>query len=174
MSAVPAQKFREAVLQVLFSLEIASSSQEALEELLSKELGVPRRVIADAWTRAMLVLADVDSLDQQLSQGMLRYDYNRVSALEKTILRLGCYELLVDDAIPPKVAIAEALRLTRKFSSPQAAAFVNAVLDNLYKKSEGETVDEAALTSTAEAMERCQEISEEAAAHEGSPPTPEE
>lgn len=162
MSAIPAQKLREAVMQILFSVAVATPAQESLEELLSKELGIPKRSVADAWNRAMLISEQISTLDEHLAKSVLHYDFARVSALEKIILRLGCYELLVDETIPPKVAIAEAVRLARKFSSPQAAAFVNAILDAVYRKSIGEPIDESTLQSSIVELQRSQEIAESA------------
>lgn len=173
MSAVPAQKFREAVLQILFSLEIAQSTQEDLETLLSRELGVSRHVIGQAYHRALAILEQVQDLDRQIAEAAVNYDIARISSLEKAIIRLGVYELFKDNAIPEKVAIAEAVRLTRKFSSPQAAAFVNAVLDCLYQRSLGLTVDDKQLSATMGDLTRSQEISEKAA-KESTKPSDEE
>ena len=47
--------------------------------------------------------------------------------------------------IPPKVVIAEAIRLTRKFGTPMAANFVNAFLDQVLKKQEGKKVSVVAI-----------------------------
>ncbi|MBX9744017.1 MAG: transcription antitermination protein NusB, partial [Chlamydiales bacterium] len=60
------------------------------------------------------------------------YVFERISRTERSILRLGTFELLFDPSIPPKVAIAEAIRICRKFGSPQSAQFVNAVLDSVF------------------------------------------
>ena len=46
--------------------------------------------------------------------------------------------MLFDASIPPLVVIAEAIRLTRKFGTPESAQFVNAILDRLYKKVQNE------------------------------------
>jgi N utilization substance protein B len=49
-------------------------------------------------------------------------------------LRLGIFEIFFDSEIPAKVAIAEAIRLCRKFGTPESSQFVNAILDGVYKK----------------------------------------
>ena len=56
-------------------------------------------------------------------------------------MRLAVYEILHEPEVPEIVSIAEALRLASKFSTPQAASFVNAVLDAIYKKSRGENIE---------------------------------
>nr|NGX48373.1 hypothetical protein [Chlamydiota bacterium] len=60
------------------------------------------------------------------------YELERISRIERSILRLGLYELLYTD-LPDKVAITEAIRLTRKFATAEGGAFVNALLDAIYK-----------------------------------------
>ncbi len=74
--------------------------------------------------------------------------------------------MFYDGDIPPKVAIAEAVRLARKFSSAEAAAFINAVLDCLYKKSEGEVADQAELEQRVQDLKKAQEIAHEASQEE--------
>ncbi len=72
------------------------------------------------------------------------------------------HTLLIDDGIPPKVALSEAVRLARKFSTAEAGAFVNAVLDALYKKQLGETPDDKALESSAAALAESEDIARQA------------
>lgn len=61
------------------------------------------------------------------------YEFERIPRIERNVLRLGVYEIMYDSDIPPKVAIAEAIRLTRKFATPESATFVNAILDSILK-----------------------------------------
>lgn len=162
MSSVPAQKKREAVFQILFSLGMGDTNQESMELLLSKELGMSRQNVGQAFQRALAVLDAVITIDEQIGEVSKTYDIARISSVEKAVLRLGVYELMLDNDIPPKVAIAEAVRLTRKFSSPQAAAFVNALLDAIYKKSLGIVPDAQMLEESAKELQLSQEIAEEA------------
>jgi N utilization substance protein B len=71
-------------------------------------------------------------IDEKITSLSPDYSFARISRVEKTILRLGVYEILFDDLIPPLVAISEAIRLTRKFGTPESARFVNAILDRVY------------------------------------------
>src|SRR5690606_29501809 len=71
--------------------------------------------------------------------------FERIPRVERNILRLAVFELLHDPSVPPTVAIAEAIRLTRKFATPEAATFINAVLDAIFKMQRGEAVDSSAI-----------------------------
>jgi N utilization substance protein B len=50
------------------------------------------------------------------------------------VLRIGASELLLDDDVPPKVAIQEAIRLAEAYGGNESPRFVNGVLDALYKR----------------------------------------
>jgi N utilization substance protein B len=51
--------------------------------------------------------------------------------VDRNIIRLSCYELLLRDDIPPKVSINEAVELAKKYSGIEAGKFVNAILDKI-------------------------------------------
>ena len=63
------------------------------------------------------------------------YAFDRIPPVEKSILRLGVYELLHSD-LSMQVIIAEAVRLARKFATKEGSTFVNAILDALQKERE--------------------------------------
>jgi transcription antitermination factor NusB len=51
--------------------------------------------------------------------------------VDRNIMRLGCFELLFREDIPPKVAINEAVELAKKYSGSESGKFVNAILDQI-------------------------------------------
>lgn len=129
---LPKQKFREIVFQLLFSHEAGEVSSEHAD-LLHEEISISKGQMREVWQRAMLIEEHKEKLDQKIISCAKDYELERIPQAERNILRLAAYEILFDDEIPPKVAIAEAIRLTRKFSSSQAASFVNGVLDKLFR-----------------------------------------
>jgi N utilization substance protein B len=54
-----------------------------------------------------------------------------MAAIDRNILRLGAYEMLLRPEVPPKVAINEALELAKRYSTAQSSRFVNGILDRL-------------------------------------------
>lgn len=163
--AVPQQKIREIMFQLLFSYDMADPQAVDMETLLMKELSVTRKTLRVAQEKVDSVLSRIDEIDQLIASTVDTYDFSRIQVVEKNILRLGLYELFYDDDIPPKVAIAEAMRLARKFSTKEAASFVNAVLDALKKKSEGQEVctDNGEIVQTFNLMIESEQASHEAA-----------
>ena len=67
-------------------------------------------------------------------KGLLRRSDRKpvsLGEMDRAILRLGTYELLHRPDVPPKVAIDEAIRLAKKFSTAESGAFVNGILDKI-------------------------------------------
>lgn len=131
--ALPPQKFREIVFQILFSRDFVVAESQEMIALLMKELKVTKKTMIEADARADLVEKHRTELDEMISRFSTEYSFERISRTEKSILRLGAFELLHDPSIPPKVAIAEAIRICRKFGSPESAKFINGLLDSVYQ-----------------------------------------
>jgi len=74
-----------------------------------------------------------DALVGKLSEN---WKFERLAAVDRNILRLAIYEFKSGTA-PVKVVIDEALELAKKFSSAEAPAFLNGILDAAQKKLEG-------------------------------------
>jgi N utilization substance protein B len=157
------QKFREIVFQLVYSYDIGYSKDEEIVSLLMKELAVTRKVVKEAQDLAKQVQSRQPVIDQLIAKTSTSYAFERIQSVERNILRLGIYELLYDSNIPPKVAIAEAMRLARKFGTPESATFVNALLDNIYKSSQGIQADAEQMTQSIEAIKKSEALAEEAA-----------
>lgn len=126
---------REAVLYALFSYDFHEGSEkEGLVDLLMEQLEMSKKNVKEAMLRASLVAENFPLIDEKLQPHIEGYTLDRVSFLEKTILRLATYEIFFDNSIPEVVAIAEGIRLCRKFSTHDGAKFINGVLDSMYKQ----------------------------------------
>ena len=69
-----------------------------------------------------------EELDAVLSEVSVGWPVHRMSAVDRTILRLALYEMLYVDDVPPDVAVNEAVELATGFSGEEAPAFVGGVL----------------------------------------------
>lgn len=160
--SLPQQKFREIAFQLLYSYDLGTENDEELIPLIMKQLAVTRKSVKEADQRVAklrAILPDIDAIITKTSQS---YSFERIQSVERNILRLGVYELLYDPELPPKVAISEAVRLARKFGSPEAAAFVNALLDGIYKTSQGIKISKTEIDQSTHDLIRSEEISREA------------
>lgn len=131
--ALPPQKFREIVFQILYSKSFPYE-QDEITSMLMKELKVAKKAVIQAKEKAEQVTLKFSEIDQKIETLSDNYTFERISRVEKTILRLGAYELLFDLSLPFKVVFAEAVRLTKKFGTNESAQFVNAILDRIHKE----------------------------------------
>lgn len=132
--ALAQQKFREIVFQLLYSSDFVQSDGELMLDLIMNELEVSKKNVRTAQERVEKIREKLPEIDALIASVATSYDFDRIQSVIRNILRLGVYELQFDPEIPPKVAIAEAMRLSKKFSTPESASFVNAILDKLQKK----------------------------------------
>ena len=127
----PPQKFREIVFQLLFSLDGGGEAEAELIPFLMRELSVSKKQVRLAYTKALAVWENHETFDHLISKISKEYAFDRIKTVEKNVLRLALYELLIEKELNLKIIISEAYRLARKFSTAEGASFVNALLDNL-------------------------------------------
>jgi N utilization substance protein B len=121
---------RRLALQLLYEFDIRG-------ELDDKRVGLFLRRFApvgyiNRYVRALLkgVLLHRKELDSLISNLCKKWDYERVSAVERSILRIAAYEM-VYGGVPAKSAIEEAVELAKRFASSDAASFINGILHSL-------------------------------------------
>jgi N utilization substance protein B len=131
---LPRQKFREIVFQFLYAQDFASSDEEEMVPFLMGQLAVSKKVVRMAQERGRLIMEKKKEIDKWISEASTSYPFDRIPRVERNVLRLGVFEILFSLETPPKVVIAEAIRLSRKFATPEGATFVNAILDHIYQK----------------------------------------
>ena len=130
LDILPIQKFRELELIILFCFDFQSEIQkDELLDFITLELKVAKRHVRDALHKVEEIQKQLDMLDAAISQVSTSYDLKRINYVERAILRLGVFELHVVKKLDPAIVIAEAKRLARKFSTAEAAAFCQALLN---------------------------------------------
>lgn len=72
-----------------------------------------------------------DEIDRRIEQQAEHWRPDRMSLVDRNILRLATYEILYRPDIPPKVSIDEAVRLAKEYSDEDSSGFVNGILDAL-------------------------------------------
>jgi transcription antitermination factor NusB len=80
------------------------------------------------------VYESIDRIDNLISHASKNWRMERMSYVDKSILRLGTFEILYMDEVPPKVTIDEAVELGKKFGTKDSGAFINGILDNIFNK----------------------------------------
>ena len=123
---------RELAIQVLFHLEFNSGDPDDVfdltcENFSSQESSRPfsRMLVAGVCEKRK-------TLDELISRASKNWRLERMSRLDRCILRLAAYEILFMEDIPPKVSIDEALELGKRFGTENSGSFINGILDNIY------------------------------------------
>jgi N utilization substance protein B len=127
----PETKSRARALQLLYAWELQGGPAiPVIASGLSRLTGPEPRILDRAEELATDVVAEVGALDAEAARASENWRLSRIAVVERNILRLGILELR-RGAVPPKVAIDEAVRLAHWFGGARAPGFVNGVLDGI-------------------------------------------
>lgn len=122
---------REFLLTALYQREFRDV---ALDELLADvDAGDQRDYIERVFSG---ILEHQREIDAKIAKRTVGWRFERLALLDRNILRLATYELLFSlEEVPAEVAINEAVELCKKYGTDHAQAFVNGILDRIWKES---------------------------------------
>lgn len=80
------------------------------------------------------IVEKIPEIDEMLNASAKGWKTSRMGRVDLTILRLAVYEMKFDEDIPEKVAINEAVELSKKFGGDESPAFINGVLAKIAGK----------------------------------------
>jgi len=126
------RKSREFALQMLFEWDMTRQETTRVEKLFWKSARAAESTRDFANELFEGAVAQAGAIDAMVGKLAENWRLDRLSAIDRNILRLAIYEMRAGTA-PPKVIIDEALELAKKFSSAEAPAFLNGVLDAALK-----------------------------------------
>jgi N utilization substance protein B len=143
----PRRAARSLAFQVLYSLTFtpAATVQDAAKAFRkapeqdepSEGTGAPEGF---AWELVEGVWTNMERLDAHLASFSQNWRIERMGKVEITLLRLALYEILYRRDVPPKVAINEAIELSKQFGDDGSRGFVNGILDAAAKALESGTL----------------------------------
>ena len=127
-------QIREQVFRIIFGIGFQEDKEpEALidqyiDDSCDIELkSADRRKITE---KALAVSSRIPEIDEKINAVAEGWKTNRMGKAELNILRLALYEILYDDSVPVKVAINEAVELSKEYCNDDAPAFINGMLAN--------------------------------------------
>ncbi len=127
---------RELTMQALYQLD--AQGPDVLEHLgpFFREADPDDfvRNLALDWSKG--TWENLEQCDELITNSTIKWQFARLSPVDKSILRLAVYQLKFCTDIPPKVVINEAIELAKKYSTDKSPGFVNGVLDAILKKIE--------------------------------------
>ncbi|MCB9812653.1 transcription antitermination factor NusB [Candidatus Nomurabacteria bacterium] len=130
---------RSIVLQSLFEWDLNALEKKAVQEVLERNVTefAPNKTDLPFMEKLLDgVMAKQPELDLIIEKAAPEWPIDRISPVDRNILRLGLYELLFADRgeVPAKVAINEAIELAKQFGGDNSSRFVNGVLGAVYKE----------------------------------------
>lgn len=130
---------RSIVLQTLFELDFNTIDRAAARDMLSRNAQEFAPGLGDFSFMEKLMLGILEKqkdLDLIIEKAAPEWPIEKISLVDRNVLRLGLYELLFSDRaeVPAKVAINEAIELAKSFGGENSGRFVNGVLGAVYKE----------------------------------------
>ena len=127
-------------LQTLYELDFRHDARDAnasLEEILARNIDRYQSMVDDkAFIRRLVTGVDASAheLDALLQPIAPEWPIDQIARMDRTILRIGLYELQHGTDVPPKVVINEAVELAKAFGGDNSSKFVNGVLGTFYRQ----------------------------------------
>lgn len=125
---------REFALQLLYQLDITHDPFEQAARIfwhMDANFDCTEEVKSFSEDLVKGVLANLKDIDDTIARYATNWELDRMAVVDRNILRLSAYELMMREDIPPKVSINEAVELAKKYSGLQASKFVNGILDKI-------------------------------------------
>lgn len=82
------------------------------------------------------VHSHMSEIDGIIGPAAPEWPVEQIAKIDRVILRIGVYELMIKRDVPPKVAINEAVELAKTFGGENSSKFINGVLGTIYRNSE--------------------------------------
>jgi len=130
---------RSIVLQTLFEWDFNGAKDNNIKEAIQRNLAEFAPGLEDdifVLALAELVLEKRPVIDEVISKAAPEWPIDKISVVDRNILRIGLTELLFGDRtqVPPKVAINESIELAKTFGGENSSKFINGVLGAVYKE----------------------------------------
>ncbi|WP_309118756.1 transcription antitermination factor NusB [Paenibacillus sp.] len=135
---------RVVAVQCLYQMEMNrvpahEALQTAMEEALNDNESGTDVSDADALLAYVRGLLDklvplIPEIDGMLTEFLQGYQVDRLSRVDREVLRLAVYEMIYADDVPPKVAVNEAIEVAKHFGTDESGKFVNGVLGKMVKQ----------------------------------------
>jgi len=131
---------RSIAMQSLYEWDFSGEKSD-LEKIIERnieEFGPGLEDKSFTWQLVTGVVANLKEIDEIIAKAAPQWPLEQISIVDRNVLRIGIYELLYGDkaAVPPKVAINEAIELAKSFGGENSGKFINGVLGTVYKEIE--------------------------------------
>lgn len=119
---------------MLFQFDVSGEPAREVVDLYRRSFG--EGSLPDEFSIELFlnVVDNLASVDEMIVKSSDNWRIERMSLVDRNILRIGVSEILGSKDVPAKVAINEAVELAKRYGSDESAAFVNGILDRVARE----------------------------------------
>jgi len=128
------RKAREIALQVLYQIDASKIDVDEAIALFRDSFGMPQELVEFSTQLIKSTLDHIKEIDALIKNCSEHWSLERMSTVDKNILRMAVCEFLYCDDIPPKVTLNEAIDIGKNYGSDNSGSFINGILDAMYVK----------------------------------------
>lgn len=122
---------REAALQALYANEMNKGKwSDIVQSIIKPRLSGDKEIFRFAERLFLKVVNNQDTVDEVISTHINNWRIDRLTTIDRLLLRLAITEFLFFEHIPTKVTINEAIEIAKKYSTKKSGNFVNGILDS--------------------------------------------
>ena len=125
------RRARAIALQALYEIDSTRHEAEAVVSRLLAEEELPEANNAFVRELVSQVVRNKENLDRNIQKFAPAWPIKQLPVVDRNILRLAIFEILLDNKVPVKVAINEAVELAKTFGGESSPKFVNGVLGSV-------------------------------------------
>ncbi len=128
------RKSRELALQALYQWDITKQDAFKITVQLSEHFSTEKGRDEFAERIVLGVLEHLQELDRLIERYSEHWRLDRMTVIDRSILRIATFEFLYCEDIPPKVTLNEAIELGKQYGSDDSGSFINGILDQIQKE----------------------------------------
>ncbi|HEX74071.1 MAG TPA: transcription antitermination factor NusB [Dehalococcoidia bacterium] len=125
------RRARAIALKVLYEVDLVGHKEEGVATRLLEKEGLSEENVSFARELVSGVIRNKEAIDLNIRNFAPAWPVEQMPVVDRNILRLAIFEVLLDNKVPIKVAINEAVELAKKFGSDNSPKFVNGVLGSV-------------------------------------------
>jgi len=125
------RRSREIALQILYQMEVIEVPPDEALQLYYECFDSPMELRPFCEELVRGVYHHQQDIDGMIASASEHWRLERMSIVDRNILRLALYEMLYCRSIPPKVSINEAIDLGKMYGSSESGSFINGILDHV-------------------------------------------
>lgn len=125
------RRARALALQALYEIDITGHHPGEVVKRLVTDEELPEDIFTFILDIVTGVVDNKDTLDRRIKEHAPAWPIEQLPVIDRNILRLAIFEILIDNKVPVKVAINEAVELAKTFGADRSSKFVNGVLGSI-------------------------------------------